>query len=413
MKILMMISHFFPAGVGGAERQCLRQAKALVERGHEVMIVTKWLSPDSARYEEEGGVHVWRRGCYFSIRKLLRARVVSTALESKFTTREQPVNRRERMVSSQSNGQASAEWLRNLVFMADLAWGMLNGRLKADVIHVHESHWIAGFARWMGNRMGIPVFCKEAFQPVLLFDAEGMVPWIRRWDILRRNCHFIAMTDGIAKELAAFGISKDQIVHIPNGVELPRELAVPRRYGDAICVGNFSQGAAHKGFDVLLRAWGMVHRQEAGVKLRLYGRGDPAVWKAFTIEQGCEDSVVFEGETDDIWTAHRRSGFIVVPSRREGLSNALLEAMASGLPSVVSDIPGNTAAVRNDQEGIVVPVGDAEALAEAILKLYRDPEMRGRMGRAARIRAEETFAIGKVAERLEQAYRDSIDAGKP
>ena len=95
----------------------------------------------------------------------------------------------------------------------------------------------------------------------------------------------------------------------------------------------------------------------------------------------------------------------MLPSRKEGLSNALLEAMASGLPSVVSDIPGNVAVVRDGVEGLVVPAGDVAALAEAMVKLYRSPELRDRMGSAARKTIEARFTISAVAEQLEAAYR--------
>jgi glycosyltransferase involved in cell wall biosynthesis len=413
MKILMVVSRFFPAGVGGAERQCWRQARALARRGHEVMIVTKWLDPDSARSEDVDGVRIFRRGCFFSLRKALRRHVARTLPDNPGTGKVRPLDLPGGMPPSRSRWQSISEWARNFLFMADVAWGVANGRIKADVVHVHESHWIAGFAQWIGERMGAPVFCKEATQPVLVFADMPDVPWVTKWESRRMNCRFIAMTDGIARELAAAGIPEPCIARVPNGVEVPDEVAEPGRHTDALYVGNFTQGAGFKGFDVLFQAWALVHRQAPDMKLRLYGRGDTGTWTAYANECGCGNSVVFEGETHDIWAVHRQSGLFVLPSRQEGLSNALLEAMASGLPAVVSDIPGNTAAVRNGVEGIVVPVNDAEALAAAILKLLRSAELRAQLGRAARARVEASFAIGKVAERLEAAYRAAIEDGTP
>lgn len=410
MKILMVVSRFFPAGVGGAERQCWRQARALARRGHEVMIVTKWLDPASARFEDMEGVRIFRRGCFFSLRKALQCHAGRTRPNNPSSGVVQPLDLPGGTPPVGSRWQSISEWIRNYLFIADVAWGVVRGCFKADVVHVHESHWIAGFAQWIGERLEVPVFCKEATQPVLVYADVPDVPWNARWKSRRLQCRFIAMTGAIASDLAGAGIPESRIVRIPNGVELPGEVAEPGRHADALYVGNFTQGTGFKGFDVLLQAWGRVHRQEPGLRLRLYGRGDVQAWKSYAAEQGCGDSVVFEGETGDIWAAHRRSGFFTIPSRQEGLSNALLEAMASGLPAVVSDIPGNTAAVRDGVEGLVVAVGDAEALARAILKLHRSPELRARMGRAARMRAEAVFDIGKVAGELEAAYRQAIEA---
>ena len=409
MKILMLVSCFFPVSVGGAERQCWRQAQALVRRGHEVLIITKWLNAASARSEMMDGVRIWRRGCFFSVRKALQQRAVYFKTGNRKPGGDRPLSPLGEAIPARSLWQAISERARNIHFMMDVAWGLKTGLFKADVVHVHESHWIAGFAQWIGERMGIPVFCKEATQPVLGYDNMTDVPWKTKWKLRRMKCRFIAMTDAIFNELADVGIPTRHIVNVPNGVELPDEVAEPGQHAGALFVGNFTQGAGFKGFDVLLQAWGMAQRQEPGMRLRLYGRGDTHIWKTYAEEHGCGNSVVFEGETNDIWAAHRQSGFLVIPSRQEGLSNALLEAMASGLPSVVSDIPGNTAAVRNRIEGIVVPVGNPSVLAEAILEMYRDSALRMRLGGAARERAQMAFSLDSVAKKLEFAYAQAIE----
>lgn len=401
MKILMVVSHFFPASVGGAERQCFRQAQALVRLGHEVTIVTKWLIPDSARSEIMDGVLIRRRGCFFPIRKVCRHRG-KPVLPQTGGRRRAAYHRGTPSLSS--HGQNLSVKARNLLFMAELAWGLITGRFGADVIHVHESTWIAGFAQKIGQQLGIPVLCKEATQPVLRNIALEKVPWNACWMRHRMNCRFIAMTDGIARELVAAGIPRGRIVKVPNGVELPVTIADPEKHAEALYVGNFTQGGGTKGVDILLQAWGKSVREEPEMRLRLYGRGDTRMWEDYAVKHGCGSSVFFEGETEDIQSVHRTSGFLVVPSRREGLSNALLEAMASGLPAVVSDIPGNMAAVRDGMDGQVVPVGDAEALAAAMVEMVRNPGKRVRMGHSARQRIEAEFSLGRVAQQLEEAY---------
>ena len=407
----MMAMQFPPAPSGGTENQCLRQARALVARGHEVTVVTQWLTMQSRRREIIDGVVVRRMGCLMPATAMARRwhdRLKSPypkagdVVSSKVADAKAPPKRFRWMSLSERPGRVS--------FLVETSWAVKSGRIRADVVHVHESNWLAGFANWLAEMMGVPVFCKEASQPVLSNGYAPDTPWAQVWCDRRLKCRFIAMTDGIASDLEAAGIPGQQIVKIPNGVEIPAEAADPARNSDAIYVGNFTQGFEWKGFDVLFQAWGRAHRQEPGMRLYLYGRGDSRPWVAYAAEQGCGGSVVFAGETHDVWAAHRQCGFLVLPSRREGLSNALLEAMASGLPAVVSGIDGNRTVVKDGETGIVVPVGDVDRLAEAMVNLYRSPELRVQMGRAARARMEERFAMGKVAEMLESAYRGAIES---
>ena len=149
------------------------------------------------------------------------------------------------------------------------------------------------------------------------------------------------------------------------------------------------------------------------MRLRLYGGGDATPWKRLAEQEGCGDSVEFAGPTDDLPARFLENGFLVLPSRVEGLSNVLLEAQAAGLPAVVSDIGGNVAVVRHGETGLVVPVDDPVALAEAMVRMHRSAEWRGNMGRAARQRIEAEFAIDRIAERLEAVYRRVLQERAP
>ena len=414
----MVILHLPPAEAGGAERQCLRQARALAARGHEVTILTLWWCARSRRHEVQDGVRIRRLGFllpatmaarrwHARLAKWLgRAPAVAVAGDpNEVFGRPPPRRKRFRWM-------ALAERPGLWSFLVEAAAAVRSGRLRADVIQAHESLWIAGFAQWAGEWMGAPVFCKEAFQPVLRPSAAGDVPWAEAWEGRRRRCHFVAITGGIARDLAAAGVPAERIVEIPNGVELPAEAVDPGRRSDALYVGNFTQGSAHKGFDILFQAWARAVRREPAMKLRLFGRGELGFWKRYAAEQGCGESAVFEGATPDVWGAHRQGGYLVLPSRTEGLSNALLEAMASGLPAVVSAIPGNVAVVEDGVNGLVVPVGDVDALAEALLRLHRSAPLRAELGRAARTRIAETYEIGRIAARLETAYGQALAADR-
>jgi len=403
----MMILHFPPIGIGGAERQCFRQAKALVRRGHQVSILTPWWVGSSPRHEVIDGVDIYRMGSLLPLtwyarkwHNRLKPPLAEVGAPSTSSAAPSQRKRFRWMSIPERSG-----WLS---FLAEIAVAVKGGRIFADVMHVHESHWLAGFAHWMAERMGTPVFCKEALAPVLRWGGVEDVPFAKRWKKRRSQCRFIAITRNIAHLLREVNIPENRIVRIFNGVECPSQGANPREYTGGLYVGNFRQGAWHKAFDVLIQAFAIAVRREPGMRFRLYGRGDTSGWVKFAREQGCEEKMDFAGETDDVLSALRQCGFFVLPSRVEGLSNALLEAMSMGVPVVVSAIPANTEVVRNGVEGIVVPVGDADALATAMLELYRAPELRVRLGMAARKRIQEEFDIGKVAEQLERAYQQAI-----
>ena len=415
MKILMLVLQFPPAPCGGAEMQCWKQARALAARGHDVTILTEWLLGRSARREVRDGVAIRRLGFFLpataAARRLHRGLRVTMSPASAdgpdpfSSDGAVPVPGQPR---KKFRWMALPEWLGHLSFILEAMWAAKGGGLTADVVHVHESHWLAGLGEWIGERLRAPTFCKEACGEVLSWQGGGDVPWRAEWKRRRSRCRFFAMTPQIRHELEKAGIPADRIWEVPNGVELPATTARPESQAGAIYAGNFSQGAVYKAFDVLLRAWGTACRQEPAMRLRLFGGGDPARWRLVAAREGCGDSGEFAGSTVDLQKEFAEAGFLVLPSRVEGLSNVLLEAQAAGLPAVVSGIGGNIAVVEHGRNGLIVPAGDADALAAAMVELYRSPAARAIMGRLARARVAAEFDIGKIAARLETAYRQAL-----
>jgi glycosyltransferase involved in cell wall biosynthesis len=170
-------------------------------------------------------------------------------------------------------------------------------------------------------------------------------------------------------------------------------------------VGNLHQGAELKAFDVLFGAWCQVAAASPGAHLLVVGAGDPSTWQQFLRARGAEKSVTFCGPSREIDCWYARAAMLILPSRHEGMPNAVLEAQAWGLPVVVSDIPGCCAAVLPGETGFVVPVGNEDMLAAAIVWLLEHPEQLARMGRAARDWAERQFAFSGIAGAVELCYR--------
>jgi len=411
----MMVLHFPPAHRGGAELQCWKQARSLAHRGHEVTILTQWLWAGSARREIKDGVVIRRLGSFLPLTMAVRRLHCWLRLK-----KEPPTAAGPDPFSADGPGPGSGralkkfrwmapvEWMGSFSFILEVGLWLKFGGAQADVVHVHESHWLAGFGHWVGERFKAPVFCKEACGEVLQWQGEGDVPWRMRWKYRRDRCRFIAITPLVRSKLEQAGIPAERIVEIPNGVEMPDVMAQAECEDSAIYAGNFTQGAVYKAFDILLQAWGKAIQKEPKMKLRLFGSGGTERWKQVAEQEGCGTSVEFAGPTDDLQSQFLKAGFLVLPSRVEGLSNVLLEAQAIGLPAVVSDIGGNTAVVRDGENGCVVPVENSDALAAAMLHLYRSSALRASMGRSARLLIGESFAIEKVAAQLEEAYRQAI-----
>lgn len=114
------------------------------------------------------------------------------------------------------------------------------------------------------------------------------------------------------------------------------------------------------------------------------------------------------GERRDVPAILRRASMFVMSSRTEGISLTLLEAMAAGLPVVATDVGGNSEVVSDGETGWLVPQGDPERLAQAILTARRDRGNARRFGRAGRQRVEQCFDVVQMVRQYEQMYREVL-----
>jgi glycosyltransferase involved in cell wall biosynthesis len=208
-----------------------------------------------------------------------------------------------------------------------------------------------------------------------------------------------------------------RVVFVPNGVDTRRyrpggrgeacqSLAFPRHIRHVAFAGRL---VAEKGLTTLLRAWRDVVDRTGEVHLHIVGDGPlRRELEAESCALGIGDSVTFHGEQRDVSVFLRAADCFVLPSTIEGMSNALLEAMACGLPLVATHIPGTSALVENGCHGILVPAGDAAALACAIVGVLTDPVRAEALGRQARRRVEDHFGIDRVADRYKWLYARRI-----
>jgi glycosyltransferase involved in cell wall biosynthesis len=178
---------------------------------------------------------------------------------------------------------------------------------------------------------------------------------------------------------------------------------LPPRAPIAACVSNFYP---YKGHGELVEAVARVAPRFPEAVFLLVGRdsGTLEATRERVRSRGIERSVRFLGGRTDVPDLLRASDLFVHPSREEGFSNAVLEAMAAGLPVVAFDVGGNAEAVVHGETGLLAPPWDAGRLAEAIAELLGDGDRRKAMGDAGRARAAERFSMDRMVAEMEALY---------
>ena len=208
---------------------------------------------------------------------------------------------------------------------------------------------------------------------------------------------------------------RSRIAVIPNAAPLPG-MHRPRRVGRAdrgtvLGVGRLER---EKGFDLLVRAFAEATRHHRGWKLVIAGDGSQrAALAALAASCGVADRVRLPGTQADIWRLYAAADVFALPSRFEGFPNALLEAMAAGLPSVAADCPnGPREIIRDEHDGLLVGAEDVDALTGALARLIGDPHLRGRLG-AAGATVADRYSPDRIQQRWDALVADVAGRRRP
>ena len=209
--------------------------------------------------------------------------------------------------------------------------------------------------------------------------------------------------------IACYGAEKDKIVVIPNGVDLDMFKEQNSKFtlsGDpaVLYVGHLWWV---KGVDVLLQAIVELKSIFPNIKLHLVGKTDAVDYRLKAKQKGLEGQLIFHGAVPHSMIPYyfKAASLCAFPSRHEGFSIAMLEAMASGTPIVASDIERFREILRNEENGVVFKSGDAGSLSAAILRVHSSSELRRRIIQGA----SETvlpYAWDNIAERYLSLYNE-------
>ncbi|MHC1785284.1 MAG: glycosyltransferase family 4 protein [Anaerolineaceae bacterium] len=367
LRVAMIIQAYHPV-IGGAERQLGTIAPLLKDRGLDIHILTRRYKGLSA-FEMIDGIPVHRL----------------------------PIPGPMPMAS----------------FIFTLSGILMLRKINPDVIHAHEL--LSPTTTAVGAKLlfGYPVVAK-----VLGGGAMGdisklkrnLISGIRVKMILKEVNRFITVSREIGSELAESGIPFEKLVSIPNGVNLARfqpvdiikkeklekELDLPKGI-KCIYTGRLDE---EKNVLALVTAWKNIRGKFPQASLLIIGAGA----EGKEIAQTASEGVFLLGKKIDVGPYLQASDVFILPSKREGLSNALLEAMACGLPVVATNVGGNSELVQDGINGLLVPSGDLDLLELAVLKLLGDKSLRNLLGQKAHDFVSENYKIEKTIDQLLNLY---------
>ena len=349
MKIIQVIT---PSRVSGAELIVLALCRGLAAHGHTVWLVTKAGSP-LIPVAEEAGIHTVPMAIGG------KGNIVAPGRIARFA-REQ-----------------GAELIHTHLSTAS-QWGTLAGRLAGipavATVHALNTRWSYHFAH-----------------------------------------RLVAVSEAVKQHLVGQGVSAERIEVVYNGLDLHRftptaNLADAKRNVGiapaAPVIGVIAHLSKKKGHAWLLTSVARLLPSFPGLRVLLLGTGpEREALATHAARLGFGNQVIFAGYQPDVvpWIA-AMDVLVLPPIAKEGLGCVLLEAGAMEKPVIASRIGGTSEVVAQDETGLLVPVGDVSALAEALALLLRDPDLRRRMGQAARRRALTLFSEEEMIANYERVY---------
>jgi glycosyltransferase involved in cell wall biosynthesis len=301
--------------------------------------------------------------------------------------------------------------LRNIILRHDI-----------NLIHSHDykSDLFAYLVRWWLRRR--PIALLSTAHAWVMMGPRGEL--YRRLDLflMKRFDHLIAVSNATRAEMIAGGVPAELITVVHNAIDteawtpnavkadLRRELGLDSAFP---VVGYVGRIMPEKDLETWVRAAALVAEHFSSARFVLVGEGRDGT----THEQlekllealGIADKVVFAGYQRNLPPFYATFDMFLLTSRREGLPNSLLEAMAMNIPIVTTDVAGAKELVVQGETGFIRPQGDVQGLAQDLLTLAAENPLRLRVGRAARARVEREFSFAQRLRRIEALYGSVLD----
>ena len=294
-----------------------------------------------------------------------------------------------------------------------LVWAAIN-RKRFQIIHAHSPRLgvIASVVGWMLRKAVI--IKVPSVEHAADVQPGRLMHRVRRRILIEGSAGFIAVSKELARHLCDAGISPGKIARIPNGVLLngngrpdyskfKLEFLGSSETPMVLYVGRLVE---EKGLDQLLRVWASLPARHGAV-LVIVGDGPlrPAL-EAQVEKSAILRSVRFTGHQADVAKFYATADLFVLPSKTEGMSNSLLEAMAVGLPVVASDTGGNKDVLEN-QSGVLVNWQNIPECVEVLMTLLTSPDLRSRISASGKKRAL-NFNLPSIAKQYRRLYESVL-----
>jgi glycosyltransferase involved in cell wall biosynthesis len=279
-------------------------------------------------------------------------------------------------------------------------------RANGGLLHAHDAHalTLAGVAARLA---GAP----------LIVTRRVDFP-LRRRGLWARADRIIAISEAVARVLRADGLDPGRIVVIRSGVDLSEAAsAVPARLrtrlgipGDALVAAHLGALVPHKDQATLVRAAALLGPRAPGLHWVIAGEGElRGDLEALVERSGLRDRVHLVGHLEQPLGLLAEADLFVMSSREEGLGTSVLDAMARGIP-VASTEAGGLPEILEGGAGLLVPVGDPSALADAVGRLVQEPALRAELAARGRERVRR-FSAARMAEEVLTVYRSFASFG--
>lgn len=372
-RVLLSIRHFYPDG-GGAEVSARNLGVGLVRRGFPFTILTGRYGGRS-RIEIRNGLPIHRHfiGAYVPV-------------------------------------------LHELCYLASLAWELIVRRNEYDIVHLFQTQLSAYVALMVTKRMGKKVVTSSRGAGRTGDMAVwSSIPGGRR--LLRVVASHVHAATGVSRDVVAelheAGFDRDRTWYLPNGVPVPTrcesnrsrlraELGLSPNDFIATFIGRLSYEKAPQ---LLLSAWPRVVSRYPSSKLVFVGEGDRrGTLEAEAKENGVSSSVLFTGRVNNVPDYLNAADTFVLPSLTEGMSVALLEAMAARLPVVASRVSGTIDIIRDGENGLLFESGDKEGLIRCLWALMASRALGEGLGEKARETVERRFSLDRMLDRYVALY---------
>ncbi|WP_432662624.1 glycosyltransferase family 4 protein [Wukongibacter baidiensis] len=324
-NILILFSHFIPR-IGGAERQLERVAYGLIKNGYTVDVITRKYEKRLQNRENINGINVIRI-------PILKLNQLSKKLTFTIFT---------------------------LIFL------MIKGR-KYDVIIASQLGSCSYIASIYKRFSRTPFISRVAgSEAELLSKSESGRKKFKK--VASNVDYIVSINNRINGDLGKFNFPERRILNITNGVKLSKPVNILDNTSIIYC-GRIKE---IKGIDILLESMRILESFNHDIQLVIVGEGSDKQY--FQKKYSDLKNIEWVGKVSNPDLYYRKSRLLVLPSRYEGVSNTLLEAMACGLPVIATKVGGNPEVINDEIDGVLIDKEDPEKLADAIISLYYDSD---------------------------------------